>query len=242
MKSILDEFSYYLQARNLKPASISFYLSDIKVFLEYFSDTDFADITEEMLKIFYISQLTVKSSASVRRLSSVIRTFFKFLNQKDVCPGNPARNVQLDAYKKEEYTPKISEVQRLLSRPDTATVQGNLDKMMLTLLCCTKIHVKSMLSLTINDVDFLKGKIKVGKSQYKMNPSATQSLADYVMNLLLSGKATADSPLFSSKKGEAINRHYVWKMIKKYALEAGLSQITAVNIRGSLMPQAKDKN
>src|SRR5690606_34311968 len=98
------------------------------------------------------------SENSKRRLLSSLRGFYKFLMFEGHITENPAEN--LDSPQKSFYLPKFlnqSEVEQLLSQPETSTEAGLRDRALLELMYSSGLRVSEAVNLKLSDVDLDAG-------------------------------------------------------------------------------------
>ncbi len=165
-----------------------------------------------------------------RKLSS-IRSFFKFLVREGVITKNPALSIQFP--KEKAYLPRflsIEEVNRLLNAPDQKTPIGMRDRAILELLYGTGIRVSELVELRLQQIRFSSGHVVVhGKGSKErivpLGEYAIEALGIYLNDgrpRLVKGAIGIDY-VFVNKNGRKLTRLGVWKLLKKYALRAGIS-------------------
>ena len=94
------------------------------------------------------------ASSSISRSVASIRSFFHYLDKRNLIPDNPAD--ELKPPKVEKKLPDIlsvHEVDLLLDQPNRETSKGLRDRAMLELLYATGIRVSELISLRLNDVN-----------------------------------------------------------------------------------------
>lgn len=132
------------------------------------------------------------------------------------------------------------DVRKLLAQPDAAEPLGARDQAMLEVLYATGLRVSELVRLEIRQINFdgnyltIKGK----GSKVRAVPFgkwARQRLLDYLKlgrAQLLKGKS---SPfVFTNRSGKPLSRQGFWKVIRRYALAAGIDKrVTPHTLRHS---------
>jgi integrase/recombinase XerC len=170
---------------------------------------------------------------TIARKLSAIRSFFTFLERRGVWESNPAR--EITAPKLEKNIPEyltVDEVFRLLERPAQETSEGVRDLAILELLYSCGIRVSEMDGLNVSSIDFDERLVQVtGKgNKERVVPVGRQALEAVEQYLDTSGslragrgKDTRDGPLFLNQRGGRLTSRTIHRIVKKYALECGLS-------------------
>ncbi|MBW1673682.1 MAG: tyrosine-type recombinase/integrase, partial [Deltaproteobacteria bacterium] len=126
---------------------------------------------------------------------------------------------------------------------DITTALGKRDKAIVEILYATGLRVTELISLTMYNINLEVGSIRtIGKGSKEriipMGSKAVDSLKDYLQQsrpiLLKKRYATGGSRLFLNSRGSPITRQGLWKIIKKYALMAGITKsVTPHTVRHS---------
>lgn len=171
-----------------------------------------------------------KPRSSARLLSS-IRRFYRYLVRERLLSEDPS--ARIDAPKLGRSLPKSlteEEVEALLAAPDSATILGMRDRTMLEVLYASGLRVSELVGLTLSQINLQQGLVKViGKgNKERLVPLGEEALSwveRYVREArgLLLGTAQSDV-LFPSRRGSAMTRQAFWQLIKRYALQAGISK------------------
>ncbi len=171
-------------------------------------------------------------SSTVSRNLSAVRSFHHFLIGENITENDPTENVIVSKpWMKLPEVLSVQDIKDLLEQPDTTTEFGIRDRALLEFLYATGVRVSELVSLKLTHIFwndefaliFGKGKkerlVPVCKTAmiwlYDYIHSARESLIDRI----LSGDT-----VFLNRFGKRISRQSVWKMIKKYALQAGIKK------------------
>ena len=246
MEQLLDQFLNYLTVeRGLSPNTLDSYSRDLIKYLDYLSTKGIKDIskTSDLTIISFIATLKNGglSNRSVARNLTSIKMFYKFLTEDHHINDNPTINIETP--KRELRLPQvlsIEEVNVLLQKPDSSTSLGLRDAAFLELLYATGLRASEIISLALNDINLEAGYlIAYGKgSKERLIPIgevAQNLIKKYLKNsrpTLLKNKQSHH--LFTTRSGKSMTRQGFWKLIKKYALAAGIRKnITPHTLRHS---------
>jgi integrase/recombinase XerD len=180
----------------------------------------------------YVSWLAAEdlSAKSIARHVVTLRRFYRFLQTEELVAENPIPNLRLGgAARKLPRTLSVADLRRLLHEPDPSTAQGRRDQAMLELLYATGLRVTELVSLQTTQIDFQGNYLTVkGKgSKVRAVPFgqwAREKLLVYlgqVRPLLVRG---ASPFLFVGRSGKPLTRQGFWKLLRGYALAAGIGK------------------
>lgn len=169
-----------------------------------------------------LRRLEVAPATLMRKLSA-IRSFYRFLAREEIISADPTMN--LPAPRLVRHLPSvlpIEEVERLLAQPDVSTPRGLRDRAMLELLYATGLRVSELVGLKRGEVNLEMGLVRcVGKgSKERIVPvgrPALEALSQY-----LRAREDASSALFLGNRGRPLSRVSCWRMIGRYARQAGI--------------------
>lgn len=211
--------------------TLSSYRSDLALFAQWLthrggqlrraSGTDLAA---------YLAEFSRHSKpASQRRLLSAWRRYYRHLLTRGSIAEDPT--ALLDPPMRTERFPKTlseTQVDALLDAPDTATPLGVRDRSMLEVLYATGLRVSELVGLKIFSTSLTDGLVRVmGKgSKERLVPLGEEAI-DWLQRylsetrpLLLAGK-TCDE-VFVTRRGAGMTRQMFWRVIKQYAVAAGI--------------------
>jgi len=236
MEHLLDQFLNYLVVeRGLSPNTLDSYSRDLIKYLEYLSRKGIKDINEtsDLTVISFFTSLKKDglSNRSIARNLSSIKMFYKFLAEDHHIKSNPTLNIETP--KRESKLPQVlsmEEVDSLLKIPDRNTPLGLRDAALLELLYATGLRVSEIISLPLNNINLEAGYlIAYGKgSKERLVPIgevAQNLIKEYLEKArpaLLKKKQS--NYLFITRRTKPMTRQGFWKLIKKYALAAGIKK------------------
>ncbi len=185
------------------------------------------DITDFLLNL----KETGFAASSMARTISSIRHFHRFLVSERLCSHNPSD--QLDTPTLIRHLPLVltqDEMRTVLEQPDTSQPLGLRDRAILETLYATGMRVSELTSLTLEQLLFEEGLVRVfGKgSKERIVPIGTHALRwcdMYVRTvrprLLQRGKP--HRTVFLNNRGGPLSRMSVLTITKKYAALAGIA-------------------
>jgi integrase/recombinase XerD len=247
MQDFIGEFINYLSVeRGLASNTLESYGRDLRQYSTYLRATAQLMSLQDASRATIISYLLLmekqgRAPATIARRLAALKSFYQFLVRENVVERDPTAN--LESPKLDRKLPKVltvREVEMLLRQPKAGTVGGLRDKAMLEVLYATGIRVSELISLTTPDVNLEMGYVRCfGKgSKERLVPTGTiacQAVADYLARgrpKLV--KDPGERSLFVNHHGRRMTRQGFWKIMKKYAAEAGIKKsITPHTLRHS---------
>ena len=243
-RAIQDYIKYLHSVKRVSHNTEISYERDLKDAAAYFESENIsepAEITATNLNSYMLSlEKENLSSATVSRRIAALRSFFQYLKDKNIVSEDPT--AELKRPKVEKKAPRIlsiEEVDRLMAQPDKKTLKGLRDKAMLELLYATGIRVSELISLEMADIELRRGYMvcrrKSRESWIPFGDTAKKALTMYfkhARDVFLKGKES--SLVFTNCSGGEMSRQGFWKILKKYAADAGISgEITPHTLRHS---------
>lgn len=156
--------SYLTNNKRYSPYTITSYKKDTYDYLEFLKKNNIDiknsnyKIVEEYSKYLYKKKL---SKRSIARKYSSIRTFYNYLEKKNILENNIFNLVENP--KKEEKLPRFIneyELDKMFEIPDNSP-KGQRDRLILEILYGTGVRVSELVNIKINDIDFNNNSIKV---------------------------------------------------------------------------------
>jgi integrase/recombinase XerD len=230
---LLDHYVTYLRAeRNLAAKSVEAYATDVRSYLEDLAKRDVkveAATRDDVLEHLATLARTGLSPRSRARHLAALRGFHRFLEDEKLCPRDPTDD--LDTPKAARKLPvflTLPEVEALLAAADERTVTGSRDRAMIQLLYATGLRVSELTKLKVQDVNLRDGYVMtMGKGRKErvvpIGRLAKEKLDAYLQSArpaLLKG-ATVPA-LFVTPRRAAFSRMGFWKLLRRYALKAGI--------------------
>lgn len=234
MEGYLDAFIAFIRAeRGLSGKTVDAYAADLAV---YFADlrargiTDVARVKPEHITehLVTLGRRKLSRRSQARHLAAV-RGFHRFLVAEKYVEKDPTEDIDTPrSARKLPVFLTLEEVEQLLAAPDESTPVGIRDKAMLEVLYATGLRVSELVGLGINDIQLGAGYLVArGKgSKERIVPVgsiATEKVRAYLAGprLLLLGERESKA-LFVTPRGDGFTRQGFWKLLKRYALKAGI--------------------
>lgn len=171
------------------------------------------------------------AAASIARLLSVMRGWYRFLVREKLVDTSPLRD--MTTVRRPVRLPKsltLREVTTLLELPARHRAEDQRDRVMLELLYAAGLRVSELVGLGLSQIDVNLGCVRVvGKGAKErvvpIGQTAGKLLVDYVQHVrpaLLKGRSSR--VLFISRRGRGLTRQAFWKLLLQRARRAGISK------------------
>jgi integrase/recombinase XerD len=219
----LEQFGIFLRERGLEDwRSVAH--DDILAFLLFLRERRYANST-------------------VARRTAAVKSFYAFLTSEGQVPADPTE--QIDSPKVDRYLPKAlspNQVDELLELPlKEPTPERLRDKGMLELLYATGMRVSELVALNLRDMNMEAECVRcVGKGGCErilpVGGSALTALEEYLdiaRSQLARSAAQKTEALFLNHRGKRLTRQGFWLILKGYAEELGLDDLTPHTLRHS---------
>jgi len=226
----IDKFIRYLEIeKNYSPNTVINYRIDLRSFRDHAVGLDLEKIDYLFLRK-YLAILKEKnlSSRTIGRKLSALRSFFRFLAREGYLKSNPIRI--LSSPKAQKHLPLFmteEEVGLLIesaqAKNDTDE-RGLRDRAILETFYSTGLRISELVGLSVQDVDFISGVVKVmGKGRKEriapIGERALKTLRQYL------GKRKKESEaLFLNKSGRRLSSRGVRGIVDKYIRLMGMKQ------------------
>lgn len=171
------------------------------------------------------------SKSTLARKLATLRSFYKFLVKRHHLTSNPVSTIKTP--KQEKKLPKFldyAQIQKLLNTPPADSWLGARDRAMMETMYSTGLRVSELVSLNLDDVDFLSEVIHVrgkGKKE-RICPVGSRALQSIQHYLEFRSRRMESDPnfdtkvLFANKHGKRLSTRSVRRKMDKYLMEAGL--------------------
>lgn len=246
MEEAIQKFIKYLHKTRKASANTEMsYRRDLEKLYRFMNGelgiTAWEDVTATNLNSYMLYMEEQKyASSSISRSVASIRSFFHYLDKRNLVPDNPAD--ELKPPKVEKKLPDIlslHEVDLLLKQPNRETSKGLRDRAMLELLYATGIRVSELIGLRIHDVNLKMNYISCAERTKEravpFGSAAKEALTEYLEKARDTFPMAEESDiLFTNISGRQMSRQGFWKLLKGYAAEAGIERdITPHTLRHS---------
>ena len=226
----LREFRAHLGVeRGLGAKTVEAYASDLAQMAAWAVERDLtpAALDRGAITAFLVHQQGLgKKPRSLARLSSSLRQFLVFLRMEGAGAAGP------EAVVKPPRPPRIlpktlseTQVEAILAAPDLNDPLGVRDRAWLELLYATGLRVSELASLPALSVFLDEGFVKVmGKGRKERLVPFGEGAESWLRSWLAlrPGLKPKGGELFLGRRGEALTRQHLWRLIKRYAAKAGV--------------------
>lgn len=223
------DFEYYLKIEcAMSPNTVASYISDLTAFFSAVGK-DPKDVVPEDI-ISYFAETTTLSKRSQARVLSSLHSFYKWMIMEGEMTDNPSDAIE--APKLGKYLPavlSVEEVDRLIAAVDLDSAFGKRDRAMLETLYGLGLRVSELVSLRISSIWTEQGFVSViGKGDKQrlvpLGGMARDAIRDYLEVRGPAADRESSDILFLNRFGRVLTRVAVFKMIKAYAVKAGISK------------------
>ena len=231
-------FEAYLRLeQSLSPNSISAYLHDLNLLIEFIESQHVSLAPKDISKLHlseFMNWIGSKknSSRSQARTISGIRAFFKYLITEDVITDNPAS--ALETPRLERKLPEVLtlvEIDKILDAIDLSAPEGTRNKAIIETLYGSGLRVSELINLKISCIRFNEEFLLItGKgNKQRLAPIGSEALKHIKIYMDTSRKTTPaqkgfEDILFLNKHGRKLSRVMIFTIVKKLCNEAGIKK------------------
>jgi len=237
--SLTDCFDRFMESAvfesGLSERTLSAYAADIRLYLRFLEEAGVKAAAEIRLEevVDHFSRLRESglSSRSLARHLSAIRRFHSFLTEEGHCAANVT--AMIDTPRLLRRLPRClssEEVERILRMPDIQTVAGVRDVALLELFYACGLRISELAALPVKHVQMEESSVRIyGKgAKYRMVPLGRAALEKLSAWLPLRAQwARRDDALFIGATGRRLSRSTIWRLVRRYAAAAAISQRVA---------------
>ena len=244
MHGLIADFIHYLNVeRGLAKATQTSYQQDLITFSAWLAARKRRTFPEEFgtIQSFLKEQNATKAPASVSRMISALRKFYRFLLREGAISADPM--TKIDTPKRAQHLPATlsnQEVDALMAKPDTDKPLGLRDRAIFELMYATGLRVSEVVDLRLDQLHLAMNLLQVtGKVDKErlvpISPQATQWVDRYLQEArpkLL--KRVQPKNVFVNFHGGPMTRQGIWKNLKAYIASIGIEKdVTPHTLRHS---------
>ena len=233
----LQEYLLYASIeRNLSPATLQAYHSDLTRYLNYLKDNGVKDLNEVrqgQLREYtrWLNSLYL-SAATIHRSFSAVRGFHCFLLAEKHVAKDPS--AFLDPPKLPQRLPKVLEVheiEAILEAVDTGKPLGVRDRSIISLLYACGLRVSELIGLRLISIMLENELVRVmGKgSKERVVPIGRGAIDDlesyiYTARPKLARKGRNTGEIYLSVRGNPLTRMVVYNILNRWSVAAGIGK------------------
>jgi len=224
---------YLAVEKGLSSNSLSSYSLDIRKLFDYLDSEkkNLYQLKESgLVNFIHLQSQSGLSPRSLARLVSSLKSFFKFLLLENYLKKNPAERLTSPSlWLTLPRVLSVEEVEKLMDRPDLKKPQGIRDRAILEVMYSSGLRVSELVTLELKDVrldqGFLVCKGKGSKERIvPLGRPAIRWVKSYLREVRPLWDKYGSQTLFINRRGKAFTRQGIWKILKAYGKEAGLSE------------------
>lgn len=232
----LQDYLHFLKVeRQLADNTISSYKRDLTAYTGWLAtNTALSDTIDQQLITTYLYKLKEqgKSSRTISRHISSIRSFHQFMLRDKVTDTDPT--VHLELPKLEKKLPRVlsvTDIDKLIQAVGTSSPQCIRDTAILELLYGTGMRVSELIGMDVEDINLTMGFVRVfGKGRKEriipLGSTAVKACTSYLKDVrpeFVSSGASKDA-LFLNARGGRLTRQSIWSLLQEGSKNAGLTQ------------------
>jgi len=226
--------------RGLAANSIAAYRRDLSKFAIFLGSKTLAEVVPETITQFETTLREAQLSvASINRVDSTLRSFFKHLQQEY---GYADPTLEISPKKSARRLPKALTIAQIVSMIDAALRDGQpitvRDQAMLELLYSSGARVSELIGINMNDLSTIETddgvittlKLRGKGSKERIVPLgsfAAKAIENYMVRVrpdLAAKSSKTTSALFLNSRGSRISRQSAWQMVLDAAEAAGVTE------------------
>ena len=235
---LLERYLKYLHVeRNASPRTIIAYRHALAKFKEFVAEKiSWENCTAQQFRGFLLDCMKNGMARSYVRLTfAALRSFYKYLVEREGFRDNPLREVQLPKMEKKlPIVLSVSQVDELLTAPKKVERQSQApvwaaarDAAMMELFYSSGLRLSELAALNVADVDTFSETVRViGKGRKERIVPVGQVALKAIQQYRFEAKVQA-GPMFLSKLRKRMSARSIWLMLRKH-----LSQ-TSIQLRVS---------
>lgn len=245
IRELIDQYlNFVLMEKGLSKNTIESYSHDLNDYGSFLEKNKLG-VSENDTAVILKHLISLKEAGLIARTRArhmvTLRGFYQFLAREKIVQRDPTRLIDLPkSGLKLPVVISYKEIVRLLSAPDMKTVKGSRDTAMLELLYAAGLRVSELVNMRLSSVNTEAGFIRVfGKGAKErivpISGAACRMVDHYIKDVrLLILKGIPSEYLFVARAGAPMTRQGFWKLVKKYAVKAGIKKnITPHSLRHS---------
>jgi integrase/recombinase XerD len=226
--------------RGLAANSIAAYRRDLSKFAIFLGSKPLADVVPETITEFETTLREAQLSvASINRIDSTLRSFFKHLQQEY---GYADPTLEISPKKSARRLPKALTIAQIVSMIEAALRDGQpitvRDQAMLELLYSSGARVSELIGINLNDLSTIETddgiiatlKLRGKGSKERIVPLgsfAAKAIENYMVRVrpdLAAKSPKTTSALFLNSRGSRITRQSAWQIVLDAAEAAGVTE------------------
>jgi integrase/recombinase XerD len=236
MKELLDQFLNHLSLEvGLSVNTINSYRRDLKGYFEFLGEKKVDSVYEISTGnvTAFIQRLSDRglAAASIARKLTSIRRFHRFLVSEGLAALDPTGTLESPKlWRKLPSVLTVAEIETLLEQPQGGDPLTLRDKAILEFLYATGVRISELVALTrknvLPEVELVR---VIGKGEKErivpIGRAALRAVQTYLQESRPQlAKVDSEDVLFLNRRGLPFSRYGLWKILRKYVLQAGITK------------------
>jgi len=233
----IQGFKSFLQLeKSLSKHSVEAYIRDVGKFVSFTGVNGYESLKPEKVELKHLEEFLTwinkmdLSTTSQARIISGIRAFYKYLLIEDIINHDPTELLEApQTGRKLPDTLSKEEVEKLINAIDLSKPEGERNKAIIETLYGCGLRVSELCQLTISNLHFDMGFIKVvGKGNKErwvpVGRQAVNQITNYMdyKRPLIEPKKGSEDILFLNRRGNKLSRVMIFHIIRTLAEKAGI--------------------
>ncbi len=224
--------NYLVKEKRYSQHTCVAYRGDLDAFEKFVHD-EFAEsligVQSKMVRTWFSSLMSLDMDArTVRRKSSTLNSYYKFLLKRGIINDSPMDGVPLP--KQSKNLPKFVDEQRMVDLMQgivfSEDFKGKRDKLILEVFYHTGVRLSELVNLKIADVDLNKNQLKVLGKRNKERVIPFSGKLSETIKQFLPYRNSESSFLFVTAQGVQVYNKLVYRIVNKY-----LGKVTTLSQR-----------
>jgi integrase/recombinase XerC len=230
---LLERYLEYLDVeRNASPRTVIAYRHALDKFKNFSGDNiSWTTCTAQQFRAFLLDCMKKDMARSYVRLTfAALRSFYKYLVEREGFHDNPLREVQLPKMEKKlPIVLSVSQIDELLTAPNKNARQAQApawaaarDAAMMELFYSSGLRLSELAALNVADVDTFSETVRVlGKGRKERVVPVGQAALKAIQQYRFETKVQS-GPLFLSKLKKRMSTRSIWLMMKKHLAQTSI--------------------
>ena len=230
---LLERYLEYLEVeRNASPRTVIAYRHALAKFKHFGDDKiSWAECTAQQFRGFLLDCMKSGMARSYVRLTfAALRSFYKYLVEREGLRDNPLKEVQLPKMEKKlPIVLSVSQVDELLTAPNRTERQAQAprwaaarDAAMMELFYSSGLRLSELVTLNVPDVDPFSETVRVFGKGRKERIVPVGQIALKAIQLYRRQADVQSGPLFLSKLRKRMSSRSVWLLLKKHLSQTSI--------------------
>lgn len=234
-KNIVTSYVRYLKlARNYSPNTVEAYQHDLACLLDYCGKEGKSPLAMQLEDLEHFSATIHErgvGQVSQARIISGVKSFYRYLVMEGYLEDDPSE--LLESPQRGEHLPEVlstEEVDRLEASIDVSKPEGHRNRAIIEVLFSCGLRVSELVNMKISNIFrdemFLRIMGKGSKERLvPLSPKALQELDDWFdVRCNMKIKPGEEDYVFLNRRGAHLTRTMILIMIKRQAIEAGITK------------------